>query len=350
MKKFLFLLITWFILILFLYIYLKSYASRTIVFYWDIIVSTWQWINNVFQNFSEKEQKSFKLYKFFNWEVPNNILPWIYTLSWSYSKEELFNIFEKWPKISYLDITIIEWWSIYDIDNFLSSRWYVNEWDYINFVNNETYISRYKERYEFLWLVDWLKNFEGFLYPETYKVDVTKNIIDQLVYLQLETFNNFVWMPYKEDFNNFNTTLRNNWYNFTLNFYEIITLASIIEKEEFLNSNKPIIAWIFLNRINDWRRLDADITLCYWLLIKYNDCTTAVIVQNLYDRSNLYNTRQNMWLTPTPITSPHISSILSVIKFTKNNYYFYLHDRNWLIHPSINIQDHNIKKSKYLSN
>jgi cell division protein YceG involved in septum cleavage len=39
---------------------------------------------------------------------------------------------------------------------------------------------------------------EGFLYPDTYKVDIEKNIIDQLVYLQLETFKKRVWDKSKE--------------------------------------------------------------------------------------------------------------------------------------------------------
>jgi len=39
---------------------------------------------------------------------------------------------------------------------------------------------------------------EGFLYPDTYKVDTEKSVIDQLVYLQLETFKKRVWEKAKE--------------------------------------------------------------------------------------------------------------------------------------------------------
>jgi UPF0755 protein len=45
----------------------------------------------------------------------------------------------------------------------------------------------------------------------------------------------------------------------------MITLSSIVEKEERMNKNKALIAGIFMNRIQQSMRIDADITLCYGL-------------------------------------------------------------------------------------
>jgi cell division protein YceG involved in septum cleavage len=78
-----------------------------------------------------------------------------------------------------------------------------------------------------------LKTLEGFLYPDTYQVDKTKNIIDQLVYTQLE---------------NFNKKVRNKLNNPT-NFYTSMILASVVEKEERNNDNKATVAGIFLKRL-----------------------------------------------------------------------------------------------------
>lgn len=72
----------------------------------------------------------------------------------------------------------------------------------------------------------------------------------------------------------------------------MISLASVIEKEERNNSYKPTIAGIFLNRLDIRMRLDADITLCYGLKKPYDACTPTIIVQNLKDNTNAYNTRQ----------------------------------------------------------
>ncbi len=68
-------------------------------------------------------------------------------------------------------------------------------------------------------------------------------------------------------------------------------LASIVEKEERSNSQRPAVASVFYNRLQDGMRIDADISLCYGLAQPYSACTPDVIVENLQDNTNLYNTR-----------------------------------------------------------
>jgi len=90
--------------------------------------------------------------------------------------------------------------SIYDIDQALARKGYITDGDYIRFVTNPTIIAKYGAKYMFLnetvLNVSPLKSLEGFLYPDTYNVDKTKNIIDQLVYAQLENFNTKVRSKY----------------------------------------------------------------------------------------------------------------------------------------------------------
>jgi UPF0755 protein len=76
------------------------------------------------------------------------------------------------------------------------------------------------------------------------------------------------------------------------NWYDLLIIASIVEKEERVDANRRTIAGVFFNRIDLGMRLGADISLCYGLEKGYETCTPEVIVQNLYDRSNLYNTRE----------------------------------------------------------
>jgi UPF0755 protein len=71
----------------------------------------------------------------------------------------------------------------------------------------------------------------------------------------------------------------------------MMTLASIIEKEERVDENKDEIASVFLNRLVSNMRIDADISLCYGLAEPYDECPPSVIVENLQDTSNPYNTR-----------------------------------------------------------
>ena len=105
----------------------------------------------------------------------------------------------------------------------------------------------------------------------------------------------------------------------------IVTLASIIQKEERNINNAPTVAWIFINRLANWIQLGADITLCYWLHMPYKKCPPSVIVQNLKDKKNKYNTRALWWLTPTPISNPTSDTVWAVLNYVESDYFYYLH-------------------------
>ena len=53
--------------------------------------------------------------------------------------------------------------------------------------------------------------------------------------------------------------------DFRLSTYAVLILASVIEKEERFEPNRPAIAGVFFNRLDNGMRIDADITLCYGL-------------------------------------------------------------------------------------
>ena len=103
-----------------------------------------------------------------------------------------------------------------------------------------------------------------------------------------------------------------------------------------------------MNRLKNQMRIDADITLCYGLERGYEFCNPQVIVANLYDKTNVYNTRQLMGLPPTPIASPTIDAILSVMEATNHDFLYYLHDTSGRLHMSRDLSEHNDKKLRYL--
>ena len=263
---------------------------------------------------------------------------WTYVFSWEYSQKEFLQVIAEWPKTMYQRYTVLEWRSIYDIDDDLTKKWIINQWEYIDFVTDSTYIWRYQNRYEFLSKAWNIGSLEWFLYPDTYNIDVQWNFIDQLVYLQLDNFNNKVWQTYSSKVSSFSK----------LNWYDIVILASIIEKEEKNDANKSTVAWIFLNRLASKMLLGADITLCYWLKRPYSECTQSVIVKNLDDTSNIYNTRANAWIPPQPICNPAVTTISAVLNYTNTDYLYYLHDNSWVIHYWKTISEHNANKQKYL--
>jgi UPF0755 protein len=95
-------------------------------------------------------------------------------------------------------------------------------------------------------------------------------------------------------------------------------------------------------------KLDADITLCYGLHQPYETCTPSVIGKNISNKSNLYNTRQNGWLPPQPISNPTVESIVAVLHPQTSDYVFYLHGSDGTIHYGRTLEEHNANKAQYL--
>jgi UPF0755 protein len=154
----------------------------------------------------------------------------------------------------------------------------------------------------------------------------------------LDNFNKRVWGIYSGQVKSFSK----------LNWYDVMILATVVEKEERSKANKSTVAGIFFNRIDNGMRLDADITLCYGLKEPYETCTPAFINRAIYDKSNLYNTRQHGGLPPQAIANPSVDSIDAVLNFKKTDYFYYLHDSSGKIHYGKTLTEHNENKNRYL--
>ncbi len=259
-----------------------------------------------------------------------------YIFSGSYTPKTFVEAILEGPRVAYHTIKILEGRSIYDIDTSLTSKGLIDSGAYIAFVSDTSLITKYQLRYPFLQNLK-LKSLEGFLYPDTYKVDTEKNVIDQLVYLQLETFKKRVW----EKASSITPPQGMDWYS-------SIILASIVEKEERSNKNRPTVAGILLKRLQLGTLVWADISLCYFFEMPYSDCTPNFIARNVTDKTNPYNTRAVKWLPPTPVSNPTVDSILAVLQSVQTEYFFYLHDNQWVIHYARTLEEHNQNKRNYL--
>ena len=261
-----------------------------------------------------------------------------YTFSWSYTKSELIANILRWSEKEYLRLTILEGRSIYDIDEALARKGYITAGAFIEYTTNADTIAKYQETYPFLNNSEFkiqnskLKTLEGFLYPDTYNVDKNKELIPQLVNKQLQTFN---------------TRVRSKL-SAPTDRYKTMILASVLEKEERNIANKATVAGIFLKRLEIWMKIDADITLCYGLKTSYTTCTPTVIARNVSDKNNIYNTRQQAWLPPTPISNPTRESINAVLNPQRSDYLYYLHDIKGNIHYGRTLEEHNANKAQYL--
>ncbi len=262
---------------------------------------------------------------------------WEYVFSGNYTDASFVESILAGPKTSYARITVLEGWSIYDIDQSLTDKWLIKAGEYIAFVTNPTMIAKYQTRYGFLKNLKSPSTLEGFLYPDTYNADKDKDIIDQLVYLQLDNFNKKVWASAEQLL-----------INQKLNWYQVMTLASIVEKEERNDANRSTVAGILLKRFQMGTLIGADISLCYMFKQPYKLCTPSFIGQHVGDNTNPYNTRQLKWMPPTPISNPSVNSVLAVLQPQETPYFFYLHDNKWLIHYATTLDEHNQNKQFYI--
>lgn len=314
------------------------FSNKKITLHENVMINKWDNFQKFIQDFSNVRKLKLKTFLRKNDDQYNlsKIQEGLYSFSGEYTQWEFLDTILAWPQQAYQKCTLLEGRSLYDIDEYLVDKWYIEKGEYIAFASDQTIISKYKQRYDFLSNTN-LITLEGFLYPDTYQIDLWWNILDQLIYLQLEAFKNKVRSKLKDD----KTPLNLSW-------YDIIKLSSIVEKEEKNKNNKSTVAWIFVNRLQNNMRIDADISLCYGLHQSYKRCTPSIIARNIKDVSNKYNTRQNTGLTPTPIGNPSFETINAVISYNKTKYLFYLHDSNGGIHYAETLTQHNQNVSKYL--
>lgn len=153
---------------------------------------------------------------------------------------------------------------------------------------------------------------EGFLFPETYVIasnEPPQQIIDRLLY-QFDA--------------EFNDSMRAAADDADVSVYDVVTLASIVEREAAVEGERVIIAGMYLNRLDADMRLDADPTVQYELGTEadwWPTLTGAMIEEGRYLPYSTYNP-DTTGLPPGPIANPGIRSLQAVLQPDNNDYLF----------------------------
>jgi UPF0755 protein len=137
------------------------------------------------------------------------------------------------------------------------------------------------------------RSLEGFLFPATYDF-VPRTSARQLALQQLKAF-------------------RSNWSKLDLRYarskhltaYDVLIVASMVEKEALAPDERPLIAAVIYNRLRERMPLGIDATLRYGLGIP----PTKSIRESQLQSSSPYNTRKLLGLPPTPIANPGLASM-----------------------------------------
>ncbi len=157
-------------------------------------------------------------------------------------------------------------------------------------------------------------NLEGFLFPATYDF-LRQTTSRQLVKAQLQAF-------------------CRNWSRVDLSYarsknltpYDVLTIASMIEKEVAVPSERPLVAAVIYNRLRDGMPLGIDATLRYGLHIP----PTQSILESQLQNPTPYNTRLHYGLPPTTIANPGLASIRAAAHPAHVDYLYYARRKNSL--------------------
>jgi len=173
---------------------------------------------------------------------------------------------------------------------------------------------------------------EGYLYPDTYFVNLTSFNNQRFISRTIKTLQNRLSDKDWEAIQNSERP-----------FEEIMIMASIVEREERDPDEQPTVAGILWDRLDNGVGLGADATVLYAL-----GRTKGGLTYDDLQVDSPYNTRKYRGLPPTPIANPSISSILAALYPKKTPYFYYLHDPQGEVHYGKTLEEHNANKRKYL--
>ncbi len=152
---------------------------------------------------------------------------------------------------------------------------------------------------------------EGYLFPETYQLphglsadELAKVLVDQFL---------IVWREIEPQARAQKLSMR-----------EVVTLASIVEKETAATVERPQIAAVFRNRLQRGMRLETDPTVIYGI----SDFDGNLRRRDLEDTSNPYNTYVIAGLPPGPIANPGADALRAVVNPDATDYLFFVSKNN----------------------
>lgn len=248
-----------------------------------------------------------------------------FKLDRSASMRQLADSLELSPMPEDVAFKVLEGWRLRDTDDALAARGWIAPGDYIRRASTARGF-----RAPF---VPASTTLEGYLYPETYLVVPDRFKLETFIQRQLDTFASRFFNPHEKEIAESGRSL-----------HDLVTMASMLEREEPTPAQRPLVAGILWKRIDHDTALGVDATSRYELE-QWND--RASFLKRLRDKDDPYNSRFRKGLPPTPIGAPTVESMLAALRPEESPYWYYLHDSNKVLHPSRNAKEHEALREKH---
>lgn len=234
------------------------------------------------------------------------------------------------------NITIIPGWDLGDIAKYFEAEGLASSTDLFAFTGKPAVFGPWASTtfadYPLLKNKPQNVSLEGYLAPETYRIYKNEKIEDIVKRLLDERQGQFTTQML-QDIQSQGKTV-----------HEILTLASIIEKEVKTSEDRKKVADLFWRRIDAGMGLQADSTVHY-LSGREGDVFTK---QKEREIDSLYNTYKYRDLPPGPISNPSISSIMAAIYPTPNDAVYFLTDSVGGVHYARTLAEHNSNVAQFL--
>ena len=212
-------------------------------------------------------------------------------------------------------ITIIPGWDLRDIAEYLETQQVVSSTEFFRVAGEPLSAD----------------NKDGYLAPETYRIfanasaeEIVKKLTDERM-KQLAPLNEAMEQ-------------------FDLKPKEVITLASIVEREVTGKTDRAMIADIFLRRLKNSWALQADSTVHYMV----GKRGTVFTTREDRESESLWNTYKYPGLPPGPICNPSVESIEAVLNHAENNFWYFLTTPDGEVKYARTLEEHNENVARWL--
>jgi len=189
----------------------------------------------------------------------------------------------------------------------------------------------YKDSFDFLKDAPNSASLEGFLFPDTYNIDLDENL-DGVIKIMLGNFDKKLTPEIRNEIKTKRKTI-----------FDIVTMASLLEREVRTYEDKQIVSGILWKRLRNGVPLQIDATVNY--ITGGNNASVSIDDTKI---DSLYNTYKYRGLPVGPISNPGIESILAAMKPVDSPYWFYLSTPDGRTIFSTTLEEHVIAKAKYL--
>ncbi len=259
-----------------------------------------------------------------------------YTVNGMMNYDELFYAFVPHKSYETVRLTIPEGYTVDEMIKLFTENGIGTRDKFIDVINNYDFDFEFVKALDATDLTGRTYRLEGYLYPDTYEF-YKGSSEETVIYKMLNRFDVIFSDSFYEVANNLGYSVD-----------QIITLASMIEKEARYSADYEQVSSVFHNRLNDpanYPYLESDATIMYAIQVRDGERKTSLTGEDLaYDTP--YNTYLYKGLPPGPIANPGYEAITCALYPAKTKYYFFVSDNFGNTYFSRTNAEHNAAKAK----